>query len=654
MMRLPSSAWWVFPLVSIAGFALLGRLADRATGDRRLCGILLLTYTVRILLALALFASSFWSLPVLHSLQIPSSGFWKFSPDSQVYHTIGARIADAWRNGTELPHPKELAVEYFLVVGAVYRFLGSHPLYPAILNSLLCALTGLFAYRIGKTLWNRRAAIASSALVGCWPSSLLWSTQLLKDSFSWFLIFAVLLLILEASGGGLTAAMRPRVRRGRGIVLGFALAVALILLTRIRAYLGSSVSLAVIAVFVPASVIACLRKPPRAGDARRYAVIVAVVVLSTLVARTLDPLKLVSPPHPERGHAKRARSYMAQGQWTQAADEFQLAIAVQPAYQPAYLGLAAVESQQRHWVGAIEAYKSYLGQTAPADQEPVKEMLARLYLQGGNDHAPNGLREELKPVADLPRPSEPAPDHPQRFTAHHRGHPRDPSLPAASAATEAVSGPLSTNGHELVEKALALCSRPGGPLPRSQPIYGVTHVNDQAVVALREIDPEALGIRRQGFVSAGGHSLMDPWAMVSTLKEMVAYLPRALAIGFLAPFPWQWFDTKGSTGGMRVAAGMEMVLVYVLLLPLVVGTRDLLKTREPAGLLIIAFAFATAVPISLVVANLGTLFRLRLLFLLPLLLVVGVGDPVRAYRRVFQWMRRPRVEARPSCPPRVS
>jgi len=159
-------------------------------------------------------------------------------------------------------------------------------------------------------------------------------------------------------------------------------------------------------------------------------------------------------------------------------------------------------------------------------------------------------------------------------------------------------------------------------------------MRDQALMGAYEMTPEALGLRREGFLRSGGYSLMDAWAQISTPQKMLSYLPRAMLIGLLAPFPPQWFDTHGSTGVMRLLAGVEMIAFYLLLPAVAWGFWGLLRRRRPADLFLLAFILATMVPVSLVVANLGTLFRLRLLFLLPLLLVAAAGDPVR----IIQWI----------------
>ncbi len=82
--------------------------------------------------------------------------------------------------------------------------------------------------------------------------------------------------------------------------------------------------------------------------------------------------------------------------------------------------------------------------------------------------------------------------------------------------------------------------------------------------------------------------------------------------------------------------------MYLLLPALLVGIWRMLKAPSTARLFLLLFIIGTAVPLSVVLANLGTLFRLRLLFFLPLLTVVAVGDPGRLYARLFQRITRSR------------
>jgi len=126
---------------------------------------------------------------------------------------------------------------------------------------------------------------------------------------------------------------------------------------------------------------------------------------------------------------------------------------------------------------------------------------------------------------------------------------------------------------------------------------------------------------------------MDMDVKTSTLPALLAYLPRALAIGFFAPFPSQWFESQNSTGAMQLLVGFEMVPLYCLFPSMLVGMWRLIKRRTVESLMVPVFILCTAIPMALVVANMGILFRLRLHFLLPLLLVASGGLPLGIVQR---------------------
>ena len=149
--------------------------------------------------------------------------------------------------------------------------------------------------------------------------------------------------------------------------------------------------------------------------------------------------------------------------------------------------------------------------------------------------------------------------------------------------------------------------------------------------------PAMLNYNRQSFVADGGYALVDAHVDISDPWKLLRYLPRALLLGFFSPLPWQWFDAHGSTGPMRILAGLEVLLIYALTPAFVLGVGQVLRSRSREGALLLAVGFVTAIPVSLVVANIGTLFRLRLLFLLPLLIIAGWGDPVTHYPRIMRW-----------------
>ena len=157
--------------------------------------------------------------------------------------------------------------------------------------------------------------------------------------------------------------------------------------------------------------------------------------------------------------------------------------------------------------------------------------------------------------------------------------------------------------------------------------------------------PQALITARLGFTTSGGNSLMDEEVDVSHALALLWYVPRSLMVALLAPFPSQWFDVSGSTGVMRFCAGAEMLLIYALLPSLLAGIGFIAARRQPEGLFLLIFAVVLTVTQALVIANVGILFRLRLLFLFPLLIMASGAGLLSPYRRIMRQasrFRRPR------------
>ncbi len=555
-----ASPWLIAPLLIVVGSRLLTLMMRRVAPDPFVTTILFWSYRGRVILTVALFCISFWQWPLLRSLQT-TAGFWMFGLDCTMYHHHAIRIVDAWNHGLELPNPG-LRIEYFIVIALIYKLLGPHPLYPALFNSWLSVVTGLLAYLISRRLIGRRAALTTAVLVSFWPSSLIWPTQLLKDSLAWFLIFSAFWLILqlvpERETGGWS--LRPR-----WLLRWLALGMAIVLLTRLRFYLGSVFSLAAIVSFAPAAALALIRRRIRTSVC--YASLVILIVTSTLFARTINTVQLFSPRYPAIGHLKLALELQQREQFSSAEAELRRAVALQHHDAGALLELLPIAglNDRREEVIALYDYHLNVGGAIPT---------ANLQMSDGTT---------------APR----APTHRQPSTTEQRSH-------------------------------------------------DWSQMDDQMVLSAQEMTPQFFGLTREGFVASGGHSLMDAWARIFDFVSLAAYLPRAVVVGLFAPFPWQWFDTKGSTGIMRTWASVEMVLIYLLIPALIAGVRNIIKQRRVEGIFLLTAILFFAVSMSLVVANLGTLFRLRLQFLLPLLLVIAAGDPLAIYgallARLKQWM----------------
>jgi len=108
-------------------------------------------------------------------------------------------------------------------------------------------------------------------------------------------------------------------------------------------------------------------------------------------------------------------------------------------------------------------------------------------------------------------------------------------------------------------------------------------------------------------------SNIDTDVRFNSLSDIAAYIPRALQVGLFAPFPSMWIGEGVSPGSgvMRFIAGLEVggsyaLLIGVCLLFFVVRGHQLTP-------LLVAIAMATimVLALSLVVCNVGTLYRMR-------------------------------------------
>jgi putative peptidoglycan lipid II flippase len=128
---------------------------------------------------------------------------------------------------------------------------------------------------------------------------------------------------------------------------------------------------------------------------------------------------------------------------------------------------------------------------------------------------------------------------------------------------------------------------------------------------------------REGLIEYGlrekAKSMIDEDIAPHNVKEVVLYLPRALQVALLAPFPSTWFDSSSIT---RLVAVGEM-LPYYLCFP---GILLLLfYNRNPAVLVAIYFSCFFLMFYGFTASNLGTLYRLRYAYLFVMLLLGLLG-----------------------------
>ena len=118
-------------------------------------------------------------------------------------------------------------------------------------------------------------------------------------------------------------------------------------------------------------------------------------------------------------------------------------------------------------------------------------------------------------------------------------------------------------------------------------------------------------------------SNIDGDVRLETWGEIFRYLPRATVIGFFAPFPNLWIGSGAQVGRSgRLIAGGETLAMYVAYFLAAISLW--LRRRKLAVWFLILIASCGAVALSLVIVNVGTLYRLRFPFWI-LLIVVAVN-----------------------------
>ncbi len=140
---------------------------------------------------------------------------------------------------------------------------------------------------------------------------------------------------------------------------------------------------------------------------------------------------------------------------------------------------------------------------------------------------------------------------------------------------------------------------------------------------------------RDFFISGypNAKSNMDPEFVPGTVCNLLAYVPRALQVGFLAPFPSAWL-AEGSIAVstlMRRVISFEMIVTYLALLFLPLILWD--NRRKPEFWFIMGFfVLMTTIHVYLV-PNLGTLHRMRYAFLTGAVGLVIAGGVQRFLSR---------------------
>jgi hypothetical protein len=130
--------------------------------------------------------------------------------------------------------------------------------------------------------------------------------------------------------------------------------------------------------------------------------------------------------------------------------------------------------------------------------------------------------------------------------------------------------------------------------------------------------------RRAGFRSYTSQaSNIDRDVQLQSFGDIVRYIPRALVIGFFAPFPKMWVESGsyGRTG--RLLSGAETLVMYFLYVAVAFCLwRD---RRNLKMWFVFLIAAVGLLALGLVVVNAGALFRIRYVFWMMLIILSSRG-----------------------------
>jgi len=129
-------------------------------------------------------------------------------------------------------------------------------------------------------------------------------------------------------------------------------------------------------------------------------------------------------------------------------------------------------------------------------------------------------------------------------------------------------------------------------------------------------------------------SNIDSNVQLTSMADLIRYLPRAAAVGFFAPFPNMWLETGNKVGSAgRLLSGMEGMAMYLIEGLAIVG---LWRGRRRFSVWFLWLVAAMGIiSLGLVVVNVGALYRLRYIFLL-LLIILATGGAAQT----FDWFRK--------------
>ena len=123
---------------------------------------------------------------------------------------------------------------------------------------------------------------------------------------------------------------------------------------------------------------------------------------------------------------------------------------------------------------------------------------------------------------------------------------------------------------------------------------------------------------RRAYRSYGKTAFLVDWDLFNPLS-LAIFVPAALFIAWLAPFPWQ-------LGSMQQVMAVPEMLVYYFLIPaMLTGIKFVMKRRSFEGYMMIVYVFIMMLVLAFIEGNIGTLFRHRAMVMPLIFIFIGIG-----------------------------
>jgi len=570
-----------------------------STRSRHLAILTFCSFGVRLILGETLFLISAFQLPVLKEQQL-AGGFWSFGSDGLLFHNQAltvlsasfspfAAIRDAifssaesfgFDHGTALTSfPRILAVAYVLF--------GASPSQGLLIVAVAAAACVPLAYLGAKAagLSVKQSTIVS-VLVTCWPSTFIWSGQLLKDSLQWVGLLAVasgfLILFKRRNNGGVVLVLAA------GLVLfGEFLSAA------VRGYATALLTCSIIACLV----VVLVRRGSRRARLTTAAFVLGMAAVGSVPAlRSLrqSPLPGINKPSPSLAIEVPSRAKSANRLTVNSATILTVGwqgvtadgwdwIGLYPAGEPTdYLSFAFVNCSQQATVGTPSGSCQF--------RMPVSPGAYEFRLEDVN----HNLLAAAGPVQVMSSGLTPVPSRPTDVAIQGLGTPMTPREPTTE--------PKTTRATPVV-------------VPTSTPVPKPTQAGSEPTQPCVLLTP--LLTAREGFMTAGGSSQLDSNVHLASCLSILAYVPRAAELTFIAPLPNDWYRFGQTIGPLRYLLPLETVLLWAFSLGFAVGFAKAWYQPTSGTLAIGMYCLLLGIALGLVVTNFGTLFRLRLAVILP-------------------------------------